>query len=126
MPQLNEIYKCEVCGNIVELVHGGPGALVCCNEKMVKQTENTVDATKEKHVPVIEIGTDSISVKVGSVDHPMLDEHYIEWIELLADGKVYRQNLQPGVPPEAVFPVIAKQVSAREYCNLHGLWLAKS
>lgn len=126
MPKLNEIYKCEVCGNIVELVHGGPGALVCCEEKMVLQTENTVDAAQEKHVPVITIGADSITVKVGSAAHPMLAEHYIEWIELLADGKVYRQQLQPGGAPEAVFPVIAKQVTAREYCNLHGLWSAKS
>ncbi len=126
MPQLNEVYKCELCGNIVELLHGGVGALVCCNQKMVKLTENTVDAAKEKHVPVIEIGADNITVKVGSVAHPMLDEHYIEWIELLADGKVYRQNLKPGGAPEAVFPVVAKQLTAREYCNLHGLWAAKS
>ena len=126
MPKLNEVYKCEVCGNIVELVHGGPGALVCCNEKMVMQTENTVDAAQEKHVPVIAIGADRITVKVGSVAHPMLEEHYIEWIELLADGKVYRQQLQAGGAPEAVFPVIAKQVTAREYCNLHGLWSAQS
>ncbi|MGK2944202.1 MAG: desulfoferrodoxin [Desulfuromonadales bacterium] len=126
MPKLNEIYKCEQCGNIVELVHGGSGALVCCDEKMVLFTENTVDATKEKHVPVIEINADNITVKIGSVAHPMTKEHYIEWIELLADGKVYRQNLQPGDAPEASFPVIAKQVTAREYCNLHGLWSAKS
>jgi superoxide reductase len=126
MPKVNEVYKCELCGNIVELVHGGPGALVCCNEKMVLLNANTVDAAKEKHVPVIEIGADKISVKVGSVPHPMLEEHYIEWIELVADGKVYRQNLKPGEAPEAVFPVIAKQVTAREYCNLHGLWAANS
>ncbi len=124
MPQLNEVYKCELCGNIVELVHGGVGALVCCNQKMVKLTENTVDAAKEKHVPVIEIGADSITVKVGSVAHPMLDEHYIEWVELIADGKVYRQNLNPGEAPEAVFPLIAEKLTAREYCNLHGLWAA--
>lgn len=126
MAKVNEIYKCELCGNIVELVHGGPGALVCCNEKMVLLNANTVDAAQEKHVPVIEIGDDKISVKIGSVAHPMLEEHYIEWIELLADGKVYRQNLQPGDNPEATFPVIAKQVTAREYCNLHGLWAATS
>ena len=124
MPKVNEVYKCELCGNIVELVHGGPGALVCCNEKMVLFDANTVDAAQEKHVPVIEIGADKISVKIGSVPHPMLEEHYIEWIELLADGKVYRQNLKPGDNPEATFPVIAKQVTAREYCNLHGLWVA--
>ena len=126
MPQLNEVYKCELCGNIVEMLHGGPGALTCCNQKMVLQTENTVDAAQEKHVPVIEIGADSITVKVGSVAHPMADEHYIEWIELIADGKVYRQNLQPGSVPQASFPVIGQTVTAREYCNLHGHWSAKS
>jgi superoxide reductase len=82
MPQINEVYKCELCGNIVELVHGGPGALTCCNQKMVQLTENTTDAAQEKHVPVIEIGADKITVKVGSVAHPMLDEHYIEFIAL--------------------------------------------
>lgn len=126
MPNLNEVYKCEICGNIVEMLHGGAGALTCCNEKMVRLTENTVDAAQEKHVPVIEIGADSIKVKVGSVAHPMLAEHSIEWIELIADGKVYRQNLKPGDAPEATFPVIAKQVTAREHCNLHGLWSAKN
>ena len=126
MPQMNEVYKCELCGNIVEIMHGGPGALTCCNQKMVLMTENTVDAAVEKHVPVIEIGADSITVKVGSVAHPMAEEHYIEWIELLADGKVYRQNLQPGAEPVATFPLVAESVTAREYCNLHGHWAAKS
>ncbi len=126
MPKLNEVYKCELCGNIVELVHGGPGALSCCSQKMVLLTENTTDAAQEKHVPVIEISADSITVKVGSVPHPMLEEHYIEWIELIADGKVYRQNLQPGEAPEATFPVIADKVTAREYCNLHAHWSAQN
>lgn len=126
MPKLNEVYKCEVCGNIVEVVHAGPAALTCCNQKMTLMTENTVDAAVEKHVPVIEVGADKITVKVGSVAHPMQDDHYIEWIELIADGKVYRQNLQPGDAPEATFPVIAQAVTAREYCNLHGHWSAKS
>jgi len=122
MTQLNEVYKCNLCGNIVEILHPGAGALVCCNERMALMVENTVDAAKEKHVPVIEVGADSITVKVGSVAHPMEAAHYIEWIELLADGKVYRQQLQPGQAPVATFPVIAKQVTAREYCNLHGHW----
>ena len=126
MTKLNEVYKCNLCGNIVEVVHAGAGALVCCNEKMALLTENTVDASKEKHVPVIEVGATSITVKVGSVAHPMEAAHFIEWIELIADGKVYRQQLQPGQAPEATFPVIAKQVTAREYCNLHGLWAAAS
>lgn len=126
MTQLNEVYKCNLCGNIVEILHPGAGALVCCNEKMALMVQNTVDASKEKHVPVIEIGANSITVKVGSVAHPMEAAHYIEWIELVADGKVYRQQLQPGQAPEATFPVIAKQVTAREYCNLHGLWAASN
>ena len=119
-----EVYKCEICGNIVEVLHAGAGELVCCGEPMVLMEENTVDAAKEKHVPVIEIGADSITVKVGSVPHPMEASHYIEWVELIADGKAYRQFLKPGEAPEATFPVVAKQVTAREYCNLHGLWKA--
>jgi len=126
MPKLNEVYKCEICGNIVAMVHPGGAPLFCCNQKMNLMTENTVDAAKEKHVPVIEIGADSITVKVGSVAHPMTEEHYIEWIELQADGKSYRQFLKPGEKPEATFPVIAKKVTAREYCNLHGLWAASN
>jgi superoxide reductase len=126
MTKLNEVYKCNLCGNLVEVLHAGAGALVCCNERMALMTENTVDASKEKHVPVIEVGASSITVKVGSVAHPMEAAHYIEWIELIADGKVYRQQLQPGQAPEATFPVIAKQVTAREYCNLHGHWAANS
>jgi superoxide reductase len=119
-----QIYKCEVCGNIVEMVHDGVGELVCCNQPMVLQTENTVDAAKEKHVPVIEQVEGGYKVKVGSVAHPMTAEHHIEWIELLADGQAYRQFLKPGDAPEATFHIAAKKVSAREYCNLHGLWKA--
>jgi superoxide reductase len=117
-----QVYKCEVCGNIVEVVHDGPGQLVCCNQPMKLQEENTVDAAKEKHVPVIEKTAEGILVKVGSVAHPMIDSHYIEWIQLLADGKAYRQFLKPGEKPEAIFKVEGKNLSAREYCNLHGLW----
>ncbi|MEJ2469625.1 MAG: desulfoferrodoxin [Desulfuromonadales bacterium] len=126
MPKLNEVYKCDVCGNIVEVLNGSSAALVCCGEKMNLQTENTVDAAQEKHVPVIEVGSDSITVKIGSVPHPMTEEHYIQWIELIADDKVYRQNLNPSAAPEATFPVIAEKVTAREYCNLHGHWSAQN
>jgi superoxide reductase len=119
-----EIYKCEVCGNIVEVVHGGDGELVCCGQPMLLVTENTVDAAKEKHVPVIEKTEGGYKVKVGSVAHPMEQKHYIEWIELIADGKAYRQFLEPGQAPEAVFKIEAAGVTAREYCNLHGLWKA--
>jgi len=117
-----EIYKCMICGNIVEVVHGGAGELVCCGKEMDRQDENTVDAAKEKHVPVIEKIDGGFKVKVGSAAHPMEEKHYIEWIELIADGKAYRQFLNPGDMPEAVFNVSADSVSVREYCNLHGLW----
>ncbi|MDY0269903.1 desulfoferrodoxin [Trichloromonas sp.] len=120
-----EVYKCSVCGNIVEVLHAGPGELVCCGQPMALMTENTVDAAKEKHVPVIEKSAGSITVKVGSVAHPMEEKHYIEWVELIADGKAYRQFLKPGDKPEATFPITAEKVSAREYCNLHGLWAAQ-
>ncbi len=124
MPELLEIYKCDVCGNIVEVVHGGGGELVCCGQPMKRFVENTVDAAKEKHVPVIEKTADGFKVKVGSVAHPMEEKHWIEWIELIVDGKVYRQHLKPGQAPEAVFCIQAAKVTAREYCNLHGLWKA--
>jgi superoxide reductase len=117
-----EIYKCAACGNIVEVLHGGDGELVCCGEPMQLLTENTTDASKEKHVPVIEKIDGGYKVKVGSVPHPMEAKHYIEWIELLADGKAYRQFLDPGMPPEATFLIKAGSVSAREHCNIHGLW----
>lgn len=117
-----EIYKCEACGNIVEVLHGGAGELVCCGEPMKLLTENTTDASKEKHVPVIEKIDGGYKVKVGSVAHPMEAKHYIEWIELLADGKAYRQFLDPGMAPEATFLIKAGSVSAREHCNIHGLW----
>ena len=122
MTQRLEIYKCAVCGNIVEVLHTGAGKLVCCNQPMKLMEENTVDAAKEKHVPVIEKGDGTIIVKVGSVAHPMEEKHYIEWIELIADGETYRQFLNPGGKPEAVFKIDAKNITAREYCNLHGLW----
>jgi superoxide reductase len=122
MTQKLQVYKCEICGNIVEVLHEGAGELVCCGEPMELLTENTVDAAKEKHVPVVEKVEGGVKVKVGSVPHPMEEKHYIEWVELLADGKAYRQFLQPGGPPEATFQVEAEEVTAREYCNLHGLW----
>ena len=124
MAEKLQVYKCELCGNIVEVLHAGAGDLVCCGQPMRLMTENTVDAAKEKHVPVIEKIAGGYKVKVGAVPHPMEEKHYIEWIELLADGKAYRQFLSPGEAPEAVFAVEAANVSAREYCNLHGLWRA--
>jgi len=124
MTQKNGVYKCALCGNIVEVLHTGAGDLVCCGQPMSQMTENTVDAAREKHVPVITKTANGYKVAVGSVAHPMEEKHFIEFIELIADGKVYRQDLKPGEAPEATFCVEASQVSAREYCNLHGLWKA--
>jgi superoxide reductase len=109
---------------MVEVLHGGDGELVCCGQPMDKLTENTTDAAQEKHVPVIEKIDGGYTVSVGSVLHPMAEDHYIEWIELLADGKAYRQFLEPGGEPIATFNVEAASVSAREHCNKHGLWKA--
>ena len=117
-----EIYKCSVCGNIVEVLHGGVGQLVCCDQPMENLTAKTADQGKEKHVPVIEKIDGGYKVKVGSVPHPMEEKHYIEWIELLADAKAYREFLTPGAKPEAIFNVKADSVTARENCNIHGLW----
>ena len=117
-----QIYKCAVCGNIVEVLHGGAGELVCCGQPMELLDEKTADAATEKHVPVIEKIDGGYKVTVGSTLHPMEEKHYIEWIELLADGKAYRQFLNPDDSPEATFDVKADSVSAREYCNVHGLW----
>ena len=122
MAERIEVYKCEACGNIVEVLHGGDGELVCCGEPMKLMVENKVDAAKEKHVPVIEKISGGVKVKVGSVAHPMEDKHYIEWIEIIADGKAYRQFLKSGEKPEAFFQVTADKIQTREYCNLHGLW----
>lgn len=122
MAQLMEVYKCEVCGNIVEVYHAGKGELVCCGKLMVLMTENTVDAAKEKHVPVLEAVDGGYTIKVGSTAHPMEAKHFIEWIELVADGKSYTQLLKSGEAPEATFLVEASNVTARAYCNLHGHW----
>jgi superoxide reductase len=124
MTERLQVYKCEVCGNIVEVLHAGKGELVCCKQPMKLFVGNTVDAAKEKHVPVVERTAHGIKVTVGSVPHPMEEKHYIEWIEIIADGKAYRQFLNPGDAPEATFNIAAQQVTAREYCNLHGLWKA--
>ncbi|HYA02444.1 MAG TPA: desulfoferrodoxin [Syntrophobacteria bacterium] len=124
MAQQLEVYKCGVCGNIVEVLHGGEGELVCCGQPMKRFVENTMDAAKEKHVPVIEKTAAGFKVKVGSVAHPMEEKHWIEWIEVIVGGKAYRQFLKPGEAPEATFDVKADRVTAREYCNIHGLWKA--
>lgn len=122
MTVVQQVYKCNVCGNIVEVLHAGAGELVCCGQPMQLLEEKTQDEGLEKHVPVIEKTETGVKVKVGSVPHPMEESHYIEWIELIADGRVYRKFLNPGDQPEAEFEIKAEQITAREYCNLHGLW----
>jgi len=122
MTKLNQIYKCNICGNIVEVTHTGAGELVCCGQPMVLRAENVEDAAHEKHVPVIEKNECGYTVKIGEVAHPMTAEHFIEWIELIADGKNYREYLKPGSEPTACFCITAEKVEARAYCNLHGLW----
>jgi superoxide reductase len=117
-----EVYKCEGCGNIIEVIHGGEGGLVCCDQPMKLLDAKTADQGKEKHVPAIERVAGGVKVKVGSIPHPMEEKHFIEWIEVIADGKAYRQFLEPGQAPEAVFAIQAEVLTAREYCNLHGLW----
>ena len=118
-----EIFKCEKCGNIVEFLHAGPGPITCCGVPMVLQSENTVDAAVEKHTPVVTKTDDGYEVVVGSTLHPMGEEHYIEWIELVVDGNSYTVFLKPGDEPKAVFKgYTGKEVYARAYCNLHGHW----
>ena len=122
MTKDKEIYKCNVCGNMVEVLKGMGVPLVCCGQNMEHLVEKSEDEGMEKHVPVIEKTEKGFKVKVGSVPHPMEDAHFIQWIELLADGKIYREHLKPGMAPEAEFCIEASSVTAREYCNLHGLW----
>lgn len=116
------VYKCSVCGIIVEALHGGEGQMVCCDEPMELLEEKTADMVKEKHVPVVEKTDGGYKVTVGSTLHPMEEKHHIEWIELIADGKTCMQFLKPGAEPVAIFKTDAQQVFAREHCNIHGLW----
>ena len=117
------MYKCELCGNIIEVLHAGVGELVCCGQPMIHMAENSVDAAKEKHVPVINVQGDTVTVSVGSVPHPMEDKHFIQWIELTTAAKTCRRYLSPGEKPEATFCHTGDgALTARAYCNLHGLW----
>jgi superoxide reductase len=122
---LNQVYRCGVCGNVVEVVHTGKGTLVCCGKPMDLLAERTEeDDYSEKHVPVVEETGEGIKVTVGSVPHPMEQEHYIEWVEVLAGGGVCRRVLRPGDAPEVLFGGQAAGGTVRAYCNLHGLWKA--
>lgn len=122
MTEQKQIYKCNICGNIVEVNHAGVGELVCCGQPMELLNEKTEDTGQEKHVPVIEKTEQGVKVKVGSIPHPMEENHYIEWIELIADDRVYKKFLKPNEKPEAEFEVKAEKITARAYCNIHGLW----
>lgn len=122
MTVLREVYKCEVCGNMAEMIHTGGGQMSCCGRLMKVTKENIEDAANEKHVPVIEKIEGGFKIKVGEVDHPMMDKHYIEWIEVHTENKVYRKFLNPAEKPEAVFMVEEEVLYARGFCNLHGLW----
>ena len=123
--KIGQIFKCEICGNIVEVMHVGGAAIVCCGQPMGLLEEKTGDEGKEKHVPIIEKTGNGVKVKVGSVPHPMEEKHFIEWIEIIADGSSCKKFLKPGQAPEAEFETSAAGVSARIYCNLHGLWKSK-
>lgn len=122
MTKINQIYRCPICGNIVEVIHASGGQLVCCGKPMELLEAKFQDVGLEKHLPVVEITNDSITVKIGSVPHPMEDAHYIELIEIIADDKVFKKFLKPGEEPVAIFNLAANQVQARAYCNVHGLW----
>lgn len=118
------VYRCENCGNIVEVMHASKISIKCCGSSMVLQVENTVDAAKEKHVPVVENTEKGIRIRVGEVEHPMTDDHYIQWIEVISGDSVYQKYLHPGGTPEAEFQIDGDPVTVRAYCNLHGHWKA--
>lgn len=123
MTKLRELYKCNICGNVVEIAHAGATALVCCGEAMDKLEATTEDKGREKHLPVVTETDSGIRVEVGSVHHPMEEKHYIQFIEVLTDDKIHRKELDGAETPAAEFAVAKKDVQeVRSYCNIHGLW----
>ncbi|MBT4334407.1 desulfoferrodoxin [archaeon] len=122
MTKKEQIYKCLACGNIIEILHEANASLSCCGTQMTEIKENIEEAAEEKHIPIIEKNESNITIKVGSIEHPMDETHYIEWIELITRNKLYRQHLRPGQKPEANFKMINSDFKVRAYCNLHGLW----
>ena len=122
MTKQNQIYKCNICGNIVEVLHTGAGELVCCGQPMELIQAKTEDIGQEKHLPIIKKTETGIRVEVGSILHPMEKEHYIEWIEVSANGLSCKKFLSPGQEPAAEFGIKAEKIEAREFCNIHGLW----
>jgi superoxide reductase len=121
----NEVYRCEICGNIVEALEVGGGTLVCCGKPMTLLVEKEKDTGMEKHVPIIEKTKNGIKVRVGSVEHPMEEKHYIQWIEVIDNGKAYKEFLKPGMKPEVEF-CVSGNIQVRAYCNIHGLWMSHS
>jgi superoxide reductase len=126
MTKMFEVYKCDVCGNVVKVVHASGGTLVCCGQNMTLLPEKTADAGKEKHVPVVEKSAKGIMVKIGSIPHPMEEKHFIEWVEVRSGGNVYIKGFKPGEKPEAEFCVSDAGAKVRIYCNVHGLWTNKA
>ncbi|MDH5816533.1 MAG: desulfoferrodoxin [Candidatus Nezhaarchaeota archaeon] len=122
MALFRAIYKCNICGNIVEVLHEGRGQLVCCGQPMQLLEEKVIELDKEKHAPIIEVTDGVVKVKVGSIPHPMEEKHFIEWIELSTNRETHRRYLNPGEEPIAIFNIRAEKLTARAYCNLHGLW----
>ncbi len=122
MTELNQIYRCNICGNIVEITHSGGGELVCCGVPMELKIEADEEEGMEKHKPVLEKTDSGVIVRVGETSHPMESEHYIEWIEVITEHRIYRKFLNPGDEPVAEFSLEAEHISVRAYCNIHGLW----
>lgn len=122
MTQINQVYRCNICGNMVEMTHPGAGQLVCCGQPMELLEEKIKDEGLEKHLPVLEKAGDILKIKIGSVVHPMEESHYIEWIEVISGNKVCKKFLKPKDLPEAEFKNIGQEISVRSYCNIHGLW----
>ncbi|MCD6358829.1 MAG: desulfoferrodoxin [Dehalococcoidia bacterium] len=122
MTGLKQVYRCRICGNVVEVLHTGKGSLVCCGQPMELFHEKAMDVGKEKHVPIVEATDKGIKVKVGDIPHPMESGHYIEWIEITIDNRSFLSFLQPGEKPETEFNTKSQNVTARAYCNVHGLW----
>ena len=117
-----EVYKCEICGNIIEVIHEGGGTLVCCGQPMALQKENSVDASKEKHVPIVKQNQEGVEISIGSIPHPMTEEHNIEWVEIQTENGNSRKYLTLEQEPKVFFPVKNNVLCVRIYCNLHGLW----
>lgn len=124
MTEIHQIYKCQVCGNIVEMLHSGAGEMSCCGQPMDLKQSKSEEEGIEKHRPVMERTETGVIVQVGETPHPMESEHYIEWIEVVTEHRVYRKFLEPGSEPVVEFFLEAKNITARAYCNVHGLWVS--